>query len=78
MEIGSNEVVALLNSNESGVAMLPQPYVTIAQTQVEGLRTAVNLTEEWDKLDNGECHDYRCRCCKKDFVDKYPEQIAAF
>jgi NitT/TauT family transport system substrate-binding protein len=73
-----NEVVALLNSNKSGVAMLPQPYVTIAQTQVEGLRTAVNLTEEWDKLDNGSAMITGVVVARSDFADKYPEQIAAF
>ena len=38
------EVVALLQEADSGVAMLPQPFVTVAQTQVEGLRIAVDLT----------------------------------
>jgi NitT/TauT family transport system substrate-binding protein len=31
-----NEVVALLASGEAGIAMLPQPYVTVAAGQVEG------------------------------------------
>ena len=46
------EVVALLSKGEGGVAMLPQPYVTVAQTSVEGLRIAINLNDEWEKLDN--------------------------
>ena len=44
------EVVALMAQQEAAVAMLPQPFVTVAQNQVEGLRIALNLTEEWDKL----------------------------
>ncbi len=48
-----NEVLPLLKNDEKAVAMLPQPFVTVASTQVEGLRVALNLTEEWDKLDNG-------------------------
>lgn len=73
-----NEVVALLKNNESGVAMMPQPYVTIAQTQVEGLRIAVNLTEEWNKLGNGSAMITGVVIARSDFVDKNPEQIAAF
>jgi NitT/TauT family transport system substrate-binding protein len=48
-----NEVVALMAAGEASLAMLPQPYVTIAAGQVEGLTTALDLTEEWEKLDNG-------------------------
>jgi NitT/TauT family transport system substrate-binding protein len=73
-----NEVVALLKNNESGVAMLPQPYVTIARSQVEGLRTAVNLTDEWDKLDNGSSLITGVIIARSDFVDNNPEQVAAF
>lgn len=73
-----NEVVALLKNSEKGVAMLPQPYVTIARSQVEGLRTAVDLTEEWDKLDNDSALITGVVIARSDFVDKYPEQIAAF
>ncbi|HHW22489.1 MAG TPA: ABC transporter substrate-binding protein [Clostridiaceae bacterium] len=73
-----NEVVALLKNSESGVAMLPQPYVTIARSQVEGLRTAVDLTEEWDKLDNGSSLITGVVIARSDFVDNNPEQVAAF
>ena len=47
------EVVAQMAKESGVVAMLPQPYVTVAQTQVEGLRIALDLTKEWDALDNG-------------------------
>ncbi len=44
------EVVALMSQQEEAFAMLPQPFVTVAQTKVENLRVALNLTEEWDAL----------------------------
>lgn len=44
------EVVALMSQQETAYAMLPQPFVTVAQTKVENLRVALNLTEEWDSL----------------------------
>ena len=47
------EVVSTLATAEDGIAMLPQPYVTVAQGSVEGLRIAIDLTEAWDALNNG-------------------------
>ena len=37
------EVVQTLAQADGAIAMLPQPYVTVAQGQVEGLRVAVDL-----------------------------------
>lgn len=34
---------------DSAVAMLPQPYVTVAQTKVDGLKVAFDVTKEWEK-----------------------------
>lgn len=48
----ATEVLAMLQSaGEGAVAVLPQPYVTAAQAQVEGLTVALDLTEEWNKID---------------------------
>jgi len=41
------EVVAQLGAVDSAVAVLPQPFVTVAQTKVEGLRVALDMTAEW-------------------------------
>lgn len=72
------EVVALLKSDGGGIAMLPQPYVSVAQTQIENLRIAVSLTEEWDKLDNGSAMITGVIVVRSEFAENYPEQIAAF
>ncbi|MBR6735339.1 MAG: ABC transporter substrate-binding protein, partial [Oscillospiraceae bacterium] len=40
------EVVALLKQG-GGAAMLPQPFATVAKTQVEGLEIVLDLTREW-------------------------------
>lgn len=72
------ESVALLKNAESGVAMMPQPYVTIAQSQVEGLRIAIDLTEVWDELDNGSSLITGVVVVRRDFAEAHPQQIAAF
>ncbi len=43
------EAVAHLKLN-GGIAMLPQPFVTSAEDTVPGLREAIDLTKEWEKL----------------------------
>lgn len=43
------EVVGILAST-GGTAMLPEPFVTVAKTKVEGLYSVFNLSEEWEKV----------------------------
>ena len=43
-----SECVAALASGQATIALLPQPFVTVAQTKIEGLRMALDLTAEWD------------------------------
>ena len=44
------ECLASLLATENSVAMLPQPFVTTAQTKNESVRVALDLNDEWDKL----------------------------
>ena len=47
----ATEVAAALQAADEGaIAVLPQPYVTAAQSQIEGLNVALKLTEEWNKV----------------------------
>lgn len=72
------EVVALMNESENSVAMLPQPFVTVAQSQVEGLRIALDLTQEWNALDNGSLFITAGLIVRREFAENYPDQFAAF
>ncbi|NLT94807.1 MAG: ABC transporter substrate-binding protein [Clostridia bacterium] len=72
------EVVALLNQNESGIAMLPQPFVTVAQTQVEGLRIAADLTKEWENIGSDSALITGVLVVRSDFAEQYPKQLSAF
>jgi len=72
------EVVALLSEAGSGVALLPQPYVTVAQTKIENLRIAIDLNKAWTDLDNGSLMITGVLVVRKDFAEKYPQQVKAF
>ena len=44
-----SEVVATLNDQGTGIAMLPQPYVTAAAAQLgDGFRVALSVSDEWE------------------------------
>ncbi len=72
------EVVALLSGQADSVAMLPQPYVTLAQTQIEGLRMAIDLPKAWDELENGSAMLTGVLVVRSEFAEQYPLQLAAF
>lgn len=46
----ATEVAALLKENSSLIAVLPQPFATVAQVQNSELSEAFSLTDEWDAL----------------------------
>ncbi len=47
------ECLSVLTTTENAIAMLPQPFVTTAQTKAQNIRVALDLTEEWDVLQAG-------------------------
>jgi NitT/TauT family transport system substrate-binding protein len=72
------EVVAVLSEDESAVAMLPQPYVTVAGNSIEDLRIALDLTSEWDSLGSGSTMITGVVVARTEFVEQHPEAVAAF
>ena len=72
------EIVALMAEQDNAVAMLPQPFVTVAQSKLEGLRMALDLTEEWDKLDNGSALITGVIVARSDFVEAHPAAVGSF
>ena len=73
-----SECVAALATGAAEIAVMPQPYVTVAQTRIEGLRVAVSLTEEWEKLDNGSAMLTGVVVARRSFIEEHPEAIEAF
>ena len=73
-----SECVAALATGAATIALLPQPFVTVAQTKVDGLRMALDLTAEWDALDNGSAMITGVVVARKDFVEAHPAAVDAF
>ena len=73
-----SECVSALATGAATIALLPQPFVTVAQSKIEGLRIALDLTEEWDALDNGSALLTGVVVARKDFVEAHPAAVATF
>lgn len=73
----ASEIVALLAVGE-GIAMLPQPYVASAQSKIDGLRIALDMTAEWDALDTESKLVTGVLVGRREFVENNPEAVSAF
>lgn len=72
------ECVAALAAGTADIALLPQPFVTVAQGKLENLRVALDLTEEWDALDNGSAMITGVAVARRAFVEEHPELAERF
>ena len=72
------EVVATMATEDASVAMLPQPFVTVAQNQLENLRVAIDLNAEWEKLDNGSLFITAGLIIRRAFAEEHPEAVRVF
>ena len=74
-------VQAIATSSGDAVAMLPQPFVTTAQTQNDKIRVALDLTEEWDAVQTGDEKSSMITgvaIVRAAFADENPAAVDAF
>ncbi len=74
----ATEVAARLAEDPTAIAVLPQPFVTVAEAQNEALHTAFSLTEEWDALGNGSRMLTGVTIARTALVQEDPLAIEAF
>lgn len=68
----ATEVISALKSDSNAVAVLPQPYVTVALTQLEGLKINISLSDEWEDMLTG------VTIVNKQFLSEHQELVEAF
>lgn len=75
------EALASFSKDPNGVALLPQPFVTIAQTKIKDLHMALDLTKEWEKTqakaEKPSALVMGILVCRKDFVNAHPQEVKA-
>lgn len=73
------EVAAILAESDDAVAMLPQPYVTVAMTQNEKLRIALDVAAEWERYaDDGSSVVTGVVIVNKAFAKEHKAALDAF
>lgn len=69
------------DSGNGAVALLPQPFVAAAQAKNENIRIALDLTQEWDKLQKSTDQGAMITGVivgRKEFIEKNPEAVKKF
>ena len=76
------ECLAAMLQDEGIVAMLPQPFATVAQAKAQDMRIALDLTAEWDALQaNAEAPSAMVTgiaVARAAFIEENPEAVARF
>ncbi len=75
-----SELATLLLSDDGvDIAMLPEPFVTQVMTKSDSVKTALDLTEEWDKACGGESGLVMgCIIVRKEFAENNKEALDKF
>lgn len=71
------EALAALLADSTSLAMLPQPFVTVAQTKNPGIRIALDLNAEWEALGAGTLIT-GVTVARAELINAYPGRLAGF
>ena len=74
----STEVAAVLAEDPSQIAVLPQPFVTVACAQNEAISIAFSLEEEWQITTGGLGMVTGVTVVRNDFLKAHPEAVKTF
>lgn len=76
------ECLSALLAQEGAVAMLPQPFVTTAQMKAENVRVALDMNEEWAKLQEGQEEQSALitgvLVARSEFIEQNPQVVSEF
>ena len=71
------EALASFLQDPEGLAMLPQPFVTAAQSKNDKIRVALDLTREWQEV-TGDTMVTGVAVARRAFLEENPEAAARF
>lgn len=76
----ATEVAAVLAEDPTAIGLLPQPFVTAALLQNQELHVALDLNEEWNKVqgESGSGMVTGVTVVRKAFLEEHPETVKAF
>lgn len=78
----ATEVAGLLSQDPTAIGILPQPYVTAVCAKTPELHAAIDLTDEWDAIQQGGGSGSRLvtgvTIVRNEFLERHPETVAEF
>jgi NitT/TauT family transport system substrate-binding protein len=74
----ATEVTAALAAEPGAIGVLPQPYVTIVKAKDPAVRTALDLTEEWAKVNSDSELVTGVVVIRTAFAKEHPDAVAQF
>ena len=75
----STEIAAYLQEDPTGIAILPQPFVTSATAQNDALAVVFSLTEAWDAVvEDGSMLVTGATVVRTEFLEEHPDAVAVF
>ena len=73
-----SELAAKLASGDVQIAVLPEPYVTVAADKNSSVTVALSLTDLWNDAHPDTRLAQGCVVARKAFIDSNPDAVAAF
>lgn len=75
----ATEIAAALNADPQQIAVLPQPFVTVAEAKNPELKTAFSLSDEWDKVSGDGSHMVTgVTIVRNEFLKDHPDAVSVF
>lgn len=73
-----SELAAKLISGGAEIAVLPEPFVTVATSKSENVKVSFSLTDEWNKVNEDTELAMGCVVVRADFAKENPDAVEAF
>ena len=74
----ATEIAALLQEDASKIAILPQPFATVAAAKNEAVSVAFDLTDEWDMVSDGSKLLTGVTVVRNDFLKDHASEVETF
>lgn len=74
----ASEIAALLKMEKNIIAMLPEPFVTVAQENNSNIKTLFNMNKEWMDLHDGDLLVTGVLVARKEFIENNKKEFEQF
>ena len=72
------EIAAMLEAGTAQIALLPEPFVSTVLARVDGLRLALDLTQEWERVQPDYGLIMSVVVGRRSFLEENPDVVATF